>query len=440
MNDIPFKPGDTICDGKYEILELLGQGGMGVVYKARWVQLKRVVAIKMLTHIDHEMMLRLQREAEILAKINHSAVIEIYDIVQSSQWGPMLILEYVKGMDLTMVLQKPMAICEAIDLILAICSGISACHRYGIVHRDLKPSNIRLTEGRDWREKVKILDFGIAIPYNSPVFRANMARITQVGVITGTPCYTAPEIVRREEPTDRCDQYGIAMLLYMAITGREMYPDLHGTDLIQAILRGNFVSPRLYCPELPSELERILNRALHLSPSERFPSVVDFALALLPFAPSNTVQRWTLSFSKAKLPVARELLEPVSAARQQVSAPLLKWVEPIRGPARTPPTPPRVMSPTVVDPEPFVPPKPRSSHRRVSRKADRVVREQRVETWKEGLGSMIGFSPQTMWAFVAGSIFGAIIAVTVMILSFSFGSRSIKSEPPSTPPAASVSR
>jgi len=359
MDDVILSPGEIICDGRYEILQVLGQGGMGIVYKARSLALKRDVAIKMLTHIDDQLREKLRREGDLLAQIDHPAVVKIYDFVESSPQGPMLVLEYVPGRDLSSVLGKPMAISEAVDLLLAICSGVAACHRFGIVHRDLKPGNIRLVEGSDWRSRVKILDFGIAIPYDSPIIKARQARMTQVGVVVGTPCFVAPELLRHEEPDDKCDQYGLAIILYMLLTGREPFPDLEGQALAQAILQGNYLSPRFLRPDLRGELERIVTRALATDPRKRFASVVDLAFDLLPFASTKAGAYWTHIFTNARRPVSRQLLEPVSAPNAvQASVPLVKRIEVIPGPA--PKASPRHLPPTVVDsmpaPAPHTPP------------------------------------------------------------------------------------
>ncbi|HEX7499853.1 MAG TPA: serine/threonine-protein kinase, partial [Polyangia bacterium] len=349
MDDVILSPGEIICDGRYQILHALGQGGMGVVYKARSLALKRDVAIKMLTHIDDKLRQRLRFEGDLLAQIDHPAVVKIYDFVESSPQGPMLVLEYVPGSDLSSVLGKPMEISEAVDLLLAICNGVVACHRIGIVHRDLKPSNIRLVEGADWRSRVRILDFGIAIPYDSPIIKARQARITQMGVVPGTPCFIAPELLRHEEPDDKCDQYGLAIIFYMLLTGREPFPGLDGKDLVQAILQGNYLSPRIARHEIPAELEEAIVRALDTDPRKRFDSVVDLAFALLPFASAKAGSYWTHIFTNARRPVPRRLLEPVSAANaDRAVVPLVQRIEVIDAPKAHP----RPQPPTVVEPMP----------------------------------------------------------------------------------------
>jgi eukaryotic-like serine/threonine-protein kinase len=415
MDDVILNPGEIICDGRYEILHSLGQGGMGIVYKARSLALKRDVAIKMLTHLDDDLRKRLLLEGDLLAKVDHDAVVKIYDFVESSPQGPMLVLEYVPGRDLTSVLGKPMDISEAVDLLLAICSGVVACHRLGIVHRDLKPGNIRLVEGTDWRSRVRILDFGIAIPYDSPIIKARQARMTQTGVVVGTPCFIAPELLRHEEPDDKCDQYGLAILLYMLLTGREPFPNLDGKELVQAILQGNYLSPRFLRHDIPAELERIIVRALDTDPRKRFDSVVDFAFALLPFASTKAGSYWNQIFTNARRPVPRELLGAVSAANPvHPVVPLAKRIEVIDGPK----APPRPQPPTVVDPIP--PPARRTPPALTPSPAEQAapspgqVRAGRRPGRSEAKAT---FSNELLRGYVKGLIIGA-AGIIVVVLAY----------------------
>jgi serine/threonine-protein kinase len=428
MEDVLLNPGQLVCDGRYEILETLGRGGMGVVYKARSVSLKREVAIKMLTHIDEDLMRRLTSEAQLLAKIHHPAVLEIYDFVKEGSLGPMLVLEYVPGQDLSTLFGTPMAIDEAVDLMLAICSGVAACHRYAIIHRDIKPSNIRILDGTDWRKRVKILDFGIAIPHDSPIRRAQMARITRVGTVPGTPNFTAPELLRGEVPDERCDQYGLAILLYMAVTGREPFPDLKGQELIRTVLQGGWVAARLFRPDIPAGLERVLTRALDKDPRNRFDTVIDFACALLPFATPKGNELWTYYFTRAKRPVAKELLEAVSAANSaQPAVPLVKRIEPLDWPAARGPAPsprPQAVAPTVVD---AMPKRPRSPAAPPASKQepDKIERRHllRGRRLMDGAPPDAPLAGRTLWAFVAGAVVGATVCMVVVFIGLLFMQR-----------------
>lgn len=331
--DIALSPGEIICDGRYEIDSMLGRGGMGVVYKARSLLLKRDVAIKMLTDADDELLHRFSREAALMAQVDHPAVAKIFDFRESGKWGPLIVMEYLQGRDLSKVLKGPMPVAPAVDIILGVCSGVFACHKHKIIHRDIKPRNVFQVPASDWRKRVKVLDFGLAIPHDSPLLQAFQARITQMGSVAGTPRFIAPELIRGEEPDEKCDQYAIALLLYMTLTGRAPFFDLEGKDLLHAIRHGDYLAPQLLRNDLPAELTRILVRALHLDPQKRFASVAELAFALIRFATPKDTDRWTRLFTDASRPIAHELLGPVSAPHaSQAEVPPVKEIKPIFDP------------------------------------------------------------------------------------------------------------
>lgn len=311
-DDIVLPPGEII-DGKYQIISKLGQGGMGVVYKARSLSINREVAIKMLTHVDEKTIQRFQREAQNLVKIRHRAIIRADDFGDAGQLGPYLVLSYHRGRDLRAVAKSSPSIQESVDIALAICSGISACHACSIIHRDLKPSNILVTNSPSWQERVKILDFGLALDFDSPILKAYQTRITNVGMVPGTPRYIAPELLRHEEPTQQCDQYGLASLLYLLLTGRAPFDDLDGPELLHAIVHGNYTPLHVLRPDTSENLQTAVLRGLHLDPAQRFPNVDEFALAIVEDASPNLRNGFTRYFINAKRPINRRLIEPVSA-------------------------------------------------------------------------------------------------------------------------------
>ena len=331
--DIALSPGEIICDGRYEIDSMLGRGGMGIVYKARSLSLKRDVAIKMLTDAADELLHRFSREAALMAQVDHPAVVKIFDFRESGKWGPLIVMEYLQGRDLSKVFKGPMPVAQAVDIILGVCSGVYACHKHEIIHRDIKPRNVFLVSADDWRKRVKVLDFGLAIPHDSPLLQAFQARITQMGAVAGTPRFIAPELIRGEEPNEKCDQYAIALMLYMALTGRAPFFDLEGKELLRAIRHGDYLAPQLLRNDLPPALIRILVRALDLDPQKRFASVAELAFALIPFATPKDTDRWTRLFTDASRPVAHELLGPVSGPHaNQPEVPPVKEIKPIFDP------------------------------------------------------------------------------------------------------------
>ena len=320
VEDILLQPGDTLCGDRYEIIASIGQGGFGRVYRAKDLRLKRDVAVKCVSFLDEETILKFEREAATLAQVVHPTVVKIYDFLKDEKYGPLIFMEYVVGKELSDVVSGPMPVQEAVDLILSTCSGVYACHRRGIIHRDLKPRNILITQSSDWRKRARILDFGLAIPLDSPALRAYQTRITSAGVIAGTPRFMAPELIRREAPTTACDQYSLASILYFAIAGQPAFNEQEEQALLRAILHGNYPSLDRVRKDLPDGLVNAIFRAMHTDPGLRFASVADFSIALLPFASPKGNSHWTQYFSNVVRPVDLKLLEP--SLRLKI---LLRW-------------------------------------------------------------------------------------------------------------------
>src|SRR5262245_42280374 len=217
--------------GSYEIIALLGKGGMGEVYRARDTKLKREVAIKLLPDEfsrDSDRISRFQREAEVLASLNHPHIAAIHDLAESGQ-SRFLVLELVEGETLAdRIAGGPIPVEEALPIAKQIAEALEAAHEKGIVHRDLKPSNIKITpEGR-----VKVLDFGLAKIYESTVASRSASNSptlsalqTMGGVILGTAAYMSPEQARGKNVDRRGDVWAFGCVLYEMLTGRQAFPD-----------------------------------------------------------------------------------------------------------------------------------------------------------------------------------------------------------------------
>ncbi len=287
----------------YQVLEKIGDGGMGVVYRARDNSLRRPVALKILPEIlaaDPEYRARFEREARLLASLNHPNVAAIYGLEESGGLH-FLVLELVEGQTLReriyeTVRNKPdesISSGQVLDLAMQIVEGMSAAHKQGIIHRDLKPANIKLTpEGR-----LKILDFGLARlqrrqgESDSGSDLPLEERITNPGVVMGTVSYMAPEQVRGEEADSRTDIFAFGLILYEMISGRHAFERESAAEIISAILRDD--PPELsagnhrICPRL----EKVVRRCLEKKPEHRFQSAseIGFALETIsnPSAPVN---------------------------------------------------------------------------------------------------------------------------------------------------------
>ena len=253
---MPAAPGTRL--GPYEILDLLGAGGMGEVYRARDTRLGRTVAIKILRGPHSE---RFEREARAIAALNHPHICTLHDV------GPdYLVMEYVDGAPLT----GPRPPAEALRLACQIAQALDAAHRKGVVHRDLKPANIMVTAAG-----VKLLDFGLAKlqPGYDPA--GDTLTQTQAGAILGTAAYMSPEQAEGRGADARSDVFSFGLVLYELLSGRRAFSGQTSVSTIAAILHKQ-PDPL----EAPAELETIVERCLRKNPAERYQTMADVSAAL----------------------------------------------------------------------------------------------------------------------------------------------------------------
>jgi serine/threonine protein kinase len=277
---------------RYEIHELIGEGGMGAVYRAVDSRLGRTVALK--TVISHrsgegltdELRQRFMREALAASQVDHRNVVHVIDFGVTNDGTPYLVMEYLRGRDLGVLLKKtktPLTIEYVADVMLGVCAALRACHQLGIVHRDLKPSNIFLAD-TDTGPEIKVLDFGVS---KAPA----AIDLTQEGQILGTPQYLSPEQVNGKVGPES-DQYALGVLIYVCLTKKLPFEEHQNLSLLRAIEAGRFQGPRAHRPEIPQALEAIVLRAMHANPAERFESVHALGQALWTFASSRGQVEW----------------------------------------------------------------------------------------------------------------------------------------------------
>jgi len=273
-------PGSTI--GQYEVLGILGEGGMGAVYRARDTKLNRQVALKVLPDLfatDPDRVARFTREAQVLASLNHPNVAAIYGIEQGA-----LIMELVDGQDLSAIIATgPLPMTDALPIARQIADALEAAHEQGVIHRDLKPANIKVRPDGT----VKVLDFGLAKALssdnagapdlqNSPTLTA---RATQMGTILGTAAYMSPEQARGKAVDRRADIWAFGVVLYEMLTGRRAF---EGDDVSITIANVLKDDPRWHDlpTNLPPPLTRLLRRCLEKDPRKRLSSIGDARLEL----------------------------------------------------------------------------------------------------------------------------------------------------------------
>ena len=260
----------------YEILSLIGAGGMGVVYKARDRKLRRIVAIKMLheaTLADAESRERFQAEAEAVARLQHPNIIQVFEIgtIQPVPGelhpSPFIALEFIDGGSLCRHTEAPQSPRFAAKMVEKLARAAHAAHCLRVVHRDLKPANVLLTsEGEP-----KLADFGIAKQIGNQHESENRC-LTQAGTTVGTPEYMAPEQVAGEEPTPAVDTYALGVILYQLLTARVPFQGATPADTMYLVRNQEPVSPRRLQPGLPRDLETICLKCLSKSPGRRYES------------------------------------------------------------------------------------------------------------------------------------------------------------------------
>ena len=307
----------------FRIVEKLGAGGMGVVFKAIDTRLDRSVALKFLPDgmtQDSQALERFRREAQAASALNHPGICTIYDIGEQDN-APFIAMEFIDGETLRQHINgKPLPIEQILDLGIQISSAIEAAHSKGIIHRDIKPSNVFVTKDG----QAKVLDFGLAKLVSKGVVGSTPAdsssktteeSISIVGIISGTPAYMSPEHVRGDDLDPRADIFALGLLLYEMATGRAAFGGRTGGAIIEAILTRAPESVRSLNPQLPSQLEEIINKCIEKDRDRRYANAAAVRADLLALRKVTESGQTTVSVS---VPAA-------VAASAQTSASGSRW-------------------------------------------------------------------------------------------------------------------
>ena len=256
-----------VVAGRYRLEQRLGEGGMGVVYRARHVLIDRVVALKLIrpdlrseTHLRAWML----REARAANRVDHAHIVDIHDVGETEDGELYLVMEYLTGVALSSIIGKgPAPLPRAVDILEQMTAALARAHDLGVVHRDLKSDNIMLTNRGGRADYVKILDFGLAA-------LARDARLAPKGAVFGTPEYMSPEQARGEDAIAASDLYALGILFYEMTTGQLPFRSSDRETLLEMQRSAPAPSPRKLRPDLPDLAEEIILRLLEKRSSDRF--------------------------------------------------------------------------------------------------------------------------------------------------------------------------
>jgi serine/threonine-protein kinase len=251
---------------RYQIIRMLGEGGMGSVFLAKDPEIDRLVAIKLLRGgLDESLRERFRREARAIGQLHHINIVMVFDVGEHDG-SPFFAMEYIEGQTLAQIIRSGAAIPlpSAIHWIDGLCAGLHYAHKRGIVHRDIKPANLVVDE----ENTIKILDFGIA--------RGQAPGMTQAGVLLGTPNYMSPEQISGEPADRRSDAFAVGTVFFELLTGKRAFPGDIRTGVLRKILASEHPPLRELAPAVPEGLAAIIERCLSRNPADRFPDLEMF--------------------------------------------------------------------------------------------------------------------------------------------------------------------
>ena len=276
-------PGDIIAD-RYRVVEKIGEGAMGTVYRAEHVQISKVMAIKLLhreVERNAESVLRFHREAEAASRLNHPNTVQVFDFGRTKAGSLFLVMEHVPGDDLGKLIAKngPMPFGRVAHICAQVAGSVADAHAAGVIHRDLKPENIVVAPGPDG-DLPKVLDFGLA-----KLFAGNVGTpVTSSGTIVGTPYYMSPEQTQGRELDGRSDVYAMGAIMYECVVGKPPFEAPNPIGILSKHLSEEPTPPSHRSPlSVPAEADAIILRCLQKDPADRYQTAEELRRALIEY-------------------------------------------------------------------------------------------------------------------------------------------------------------
>jgi len=282
--------GREILNGEFRILQRIGTGGMGSVYRAEQPEMNRMVAIKILhpkLTNRQDLASRFRREARAMAQLTHPNTVKVFNYGELEDGSLYIVMEFLEGRNLNRVVKRdgPLSVERAVPILIQVCGALQEAHGAGIIHRDLKPENIFLCKQMGIDEYPKVLDFGLA-KVTEQQMRPGSVNLTQEGMVFGTPEFMSPEQAQGQALEATSDIYSLAVILYEALTGKLPFDARSPMEYIQkhVVEPPIPVSERVPGLKFPKGLDEVIAQALAKSPRDRYQSAIEFAAALRPFA------------------------------------------------------------------------------------------------------------------------------------------------------------
>src|SRR3984957_387321 len=278
--------GRDILNGQFQILQKIGSGGMGAVYKALQPDMNRMVGVKILhpkLANRKDLVSRFRREARAMSQLTHPNTVKVFMCGELDDGSLYIIMEYLEGKNLNQTVrgEGPFPLERGLPVLIAACGALEEAHKAGIIHRDLKPENIFLVQSAGLKDYPKLLDFGLA-KVGEKQMRPGSVILTQEGMVFGTPEFMSPEQAQGKTLTPASDVYSLAIILYEVLTGKLPFDAKSAMDYIQLHVMAKPIplSERVPGRTFPPLLDQVIERALAKRPEERYTSAADLGAAL----------------------------------------------------------------------------------------------------------------------------------------------------------------